>query len=128
VAMELRVKIYCLAVENAAPVFICKVNMPDTERYNALRVRLEEFGVVEWPLNFWDAEAMCRTKNKLEGMMIVDPVVYLIPTGGAVEVPRKCRCLESESVSSDVVEILEQPVSNPILGSNDLPDLIVDDA
>jgi hypothetical protein len=49
--MELRIKVFCLATEDTTHVLTCN------ERYNALRVRLEEFGVV-------DVSAFCPLRLK----------------------------------------------------------------
>jgi hypothetical protein len=108
--MELRIKVLCLATEDATPVFTCKADVPDNERYDALRVRLEELGVVNWVFDFWDVEAKFQTKNKLEGVMTVDPIVYLIPSDLPTNRPRKRRCLEVEFISSDIPEIVEHVV------------------
>jgi hypothetical protein len=54
-SMELRINVYSLAAEDIALVLTCKVDVPDFERYNAFRVQLEEFGVVDGPFDFWDA-------------------------------------------------------------------------
>jgi hypothetical protein len=87
--MDLRIKVYSLASENATPVFTCKVDVLGTEQYDARKVRLEELGVVEWPFDFWDVEAIFQTKNQLDGMIIIDLVVYLIPSLFAVVGSRK---------------------------------------
>jgi hypothetical protein len=124
--MELYVKVYSLAAEDAVPVLTCKVEVPNSEQYNAFRVRLEEFGV-----DFWDAEARFRTKNKLEGMMTVDPSIYIIPSLPASNGSRKHCHLEVESISSDVVycDVPEdvEHLAYELEGVETLPDLIVND-
>ena len=109
-AMELRIKVFYLATKDATLVFTCKADVSNNERYDALRVHLEEFGMVNWAFDFWDAEAKFQTKSKLEGVMIVDPIVYLIPSYLPTNKPRKRRCLEVEFVSSNVPKIAEHIV------------------
>jgi hypothetical protein len=68
---------------------ILYIDAANAERYVSLCLRLEEFGVVDWSFNFWDVEAKCRMKGKLEGMTTVDPEVYVIPCLPEDGAPRK---------------------------------------
>jgi hypothetical protein len=112
-SMELRVKVYSLAAKDAVPVLTCKGDVLDSKRYNAFRVQLEEFGVVDWSFDFWD------------------PSIYIIPSLPASDGSRKCHRLEVDSVSSNVVycDVPEdvEYVASELEGVETLPNLIVND-
>jgi hypothetical protein len=54
--MAEKLMLYSLEVEAVEVEVIEKVDSCARERYANLRKRLEEFEVVEWPFDFWDAE------------------------------------------------------------------------
>jgi hypothetical protein len=66
--------------------------------------------MVDWPFNFWDVEAKCRMKGKLEGMITVDPEVYVIPCLSEDGAPRKSQRIGDVSI---VFYLLD-----PIVGSD----------
>jgi hypothetical protein len=96
--------------EDANPNFIGWVDAVDAERYVSFCLRLEEFGVVDWPFNFWNVEAKYRMKGKLEGMTTVDPKVYVIPCLSEDGAARKRQCIGDVSVIFDSLD--------PLMGSN----------
>jgi hypothetical protein len=76
--MAAKMMLYSLEVEAAEVEVIGKVDCLAGERYVDLRKRLEEFKVVEWPFDFWDAEGRFRIKARLEGMITVDLIMHVI--------------------------------------------------
>jgi hypothetical protein len=116
--MASKIKLYLLDCGDVDAEFVERINTVNGETYASLRLRLHEFGVVEWSFNFWDVEGNCQIRGKLEGMTTIDPHVYLIPSPEIESGPRKCHCglhvsakVDSASPHSDpTVDVL--PVVN----------------
>ena len=102
--MAMKIKLFLLECNNANPDFIRQVDAANVKRCVFLRIRLEEFGMVDWPFNFWDVEAKCKMKDKLEGTTTVDPEVYIIPCLFEDGAPRKCQCIGDVSVVFDLLD------------------------
>jgi hypothetical protein len=54
---EIKIKLFSLECKDAEVDFIGRIDAVDSKQYNFLRLQLEEFGVINWPFNFWDVEA-----------------------------------------------------------------------
>jgi hypothetical protein len=73
--MASKIRLLSLKRKDMEADFIGWIDVVDA----SLHLQLEEFGVVDWPFNFWNAKVKCTMKDKLEGMTSVDSKVYIIP-------------------------------------------------
>jgi hypothetical protein len=68
--MASKIKLFLLECEDTNPDFIRRVDVADAERYASLCFRLKEFGVVDWPFNFWEVEAKYMTQKTGTGSVL----------------------------------------------------------
>jgi hypothetical protein len=116
--MASKIKLFSLECKDAEANFIGPIDTVEAKRYGSLYLWLEEFGVIL--INFWNIEAKCRMKGKLEGMTLADPKVYVIPSLTEDGGPYKHQCLTNIFVVIDSLDPI-QSFDLEMLGFADLP-------
>jgi hypothetical protein len=116
--MASKIKLYSLDCEDVDAEFVGRIDAAAEKTYVALRLRLHEFGVLDWSVSFWDVEGKCRIRGKLEGMTTIDPQVFVIPSTDIDNGPCKRHCGPHVSTKIDSVS----PLSEPSVDVPEFPD------
>ena len=77
--MSLKVKLFSLEHEWSDPETIGPIIGKEGESYADLELRLEDIGVVDWPVMFWDVEDKVKIKMKLEKLNTILREMHVIP-------------------------------------------------
>lgn len=74
-----KIKVFTLTHESAPPKCIGTMKSDNGETLAALRVRLEEKKVFNFPYQYWHPQGSCRVAVALESLNDVEDNVFMIP-------------------------------------------------
>jgi hypothetical protein len=78
--MSLKINFLTIADDDRVLELFGPIIVYEDQSYVGLRCLLEEAEIVEWPFQFWDVEANCTIKTKLEKFKKIGLKVFVIPT------------------------------------------------